>query len=90
MQELEDYRQQIREINMEILRLLRKRLDVVKKIGILKKRKDIPIRNVEVETRQLRELTRYGNELELDSKFVEDIFKRCFTYAVKVQEKMEI
>ncbi|MFQ6123463.1 MAG: chorismate mutase [Candidatus Heimdallarchaeota archaeon] len=90
MQELEEYRHQIREINKEILRLLRKRLNVVKKIGILKKRKDIPIRNIEVETRQLQELTTYGKELELDRKFVEDIFKRCFAYAVEVQEKMEI
>jgi len=89
MQELEEYRQQIRKINTELLHLLKKRLDVVKKIGELKKREGIPIRDIKTEDRQVQELTAYGKELELDGDFVEDIFRRIIAYAVEFQKKME-
>ena len=88
MNELEEYRQQIQLINNDLLHLLKKRLDVVMKIGNLKKRNNIPIRNESVEINQIKELLKNGREIGLETEFVEDVFKQIIAYAVKVQENI--
>ena len=88
MNELEEYRKQIQLINNDLLHLLKKRLDVVMKIGNLKKRNNIPIRNESVEINQIKELLKNGREIGLETEFVEDVFKQIIAYAVKVQENI--
>lgn len=90
MEELEKYRGQIREVNRKILRLLRERLDIVKEIGELKKREGIPLRNIQVENRQIQELQQYGKDLEIDGDFIENIFRQIIAYTVKVEEIMGV
>ena len=88
MNEIEEYRQQIQLINNDLLQLLKKRIDVVKKIGNLKKRYNIPIRNESVEVNQIKELMKKGREIGLETEFVEDVFKQIIAYAVKEQENI--
>jgi len=90
MPELEEYRKQIRTINTELLNQLKKRVDVVKKVGVYKKQRGIPIRNIEVEENQIQILRRQGHELELDEDFVEEFFRQIIAYAVRLEEEMEI
>ena len=45
---LEDFRNEIREIDLTILDLIKKRLDIAKKIGLYKKEHKYPVRNMKV------------------------------------------
>ena len=89
MPELEEYRNQIRAINTELLNQLKKRFDVVKKVGAYKIPRGIPIRNVEVEEKQIQILRRQGRKLGLGEDFIEELFRKIIAYAVQLEEEME-
>jgi chorismate mutase len=89
MSELEAYRKQIRAINTELLNLLKKRFEVVKKVGVYKIPRGIPIRNVEIEESQIQILRKQGRELGLDEDFVEAFFRQIIAHAVRLEEEMQ-
>ena len=80
---LKKLRQQIDEINNDILHLLSKREEVSRKIGHLKKEQVLPIFDRKREGEILNTLVKKGGELNLEPRFI----KKVFTLILKQSRK---
>ncbi len=80
-------RKEIDEIDKKILSLLGKRVALFKKIGLLKRQQQLPIKDHEREMEKLTELTKQGRKLGIDASFIKDLWKRIFQESYKIEEK---
>ena len=83
---LNEYRKQLDLIDREIILLLKKRQDIIKKIGEYKKKNNInayqPARWKEVlETRK-----QFAKENQIDPKFVEKLWELIHEWSLKLQK----
>lgn len=83
MEELEGWRQEINEINLQILNLIGKRMEVVKKIGDYKKQRNLPIMDNGREQKIYETLDRLAEEKGLDKEFVRKVFEVLIEQAKK-------
>ena len=84
---LDKYRKEIDEIDKKILALLGERVALFKKIGLLKKQQQLPIKDNEREAAKLTELSKQAEELGIDASFIKDIWKRIFKESYKIEEE---
>ena len=80
---LEQYRQQLNEIDKELIKLLEKRFEISKQIGVWKKQNNKPVEDLERE-RQIIE-----NKLQqsqLPKEFIEELFQLIFKQSKKMQK----
>lgn len=89
MEELENLRLKISEITFEILRLVKKRLELAREIGKIKSLKGIPIRNENAEMRILYQVQKVCKDLEIYPELGEELTKLLIKYSVKIQEENE-
>ncbi|MGQ9720289.1 MAG: chorismate mutase [Candidatus Jordarchaeum sp.] len=89
MEELENLRLKISEITFEILRLVKKRLELAREIGKIKSLKGIPIRNENAEMRILYQVQKVCEDLEIYPELGEELTKLLIKYSVKIQEENE-
>ena len=82
---LEEYRERIDEINLEILKLLSERMDVVRKIGDWKEEKGMKIEDEDREIEMYEDLREKGKKLGLDRDFVKGLFERIVKESKKKQ-----
>lgn len=66
-QQLEVYRQQIDEIDHQLVELLVKRFDVVLNVGALKKQYDQPVLDASREAKVLEKIVNIANKAEYDN-----------------------
>ncbi len=87
--ELEQYRQQIDSIDYQIIELLYKRMQIVKNIGIFKKRTSIPIFDLErwIEIRESR--LEFARKLGLDIEFMKKILQLIHKQSITEQQKIK-
>ncbi|MBT3539279.1 chorismate mutase [Candidatus Parcubacteria bacterium] len=86
MNNLQDFRKEINNIDRSILELLQKRFEVAKEIGLLKMDS-----NVEDNDREQELFAMYksiGNELGLDKEFVRVIFQKIIDESKNIQRKI--
>lgn len=73
---LKIFRDQIEEIDIEILNLFAKRFEISLSIGNLKKENNLPILDIDRFNTLLENLKQEGKRNNLDEDFVEDIWNR--------------
>lgn len=85
MNDLMDLRKEIWEIDRQIVKLAAKRFQIVQKIGDYKKKKELPIVNIEVENKVVSEAVLLGKKLGLPDSFTSKIISIFIQEAIKTQ-----
>ena len=81
-------RQQIDELDEQLLSLLSKRMRISKEIGLYKKDNNMPILQSGRYTEILDRRGKMGEELDLTADFVKEIMKSIHEESVKTQMKV--
>ncbi len=71
---------------MQILELLRKRMEVSKKVGEYKKQNNISVLDAKREQEVYKKLSKSANKKGLDEKFVKKLFKLIIRQSKKEQK----
>jgi chorismate mutase/prephenate dehydrogenase len=87
--QLDKLRSQIKETDVQILALIRKRLDLAKEIGQLKFSSKIPVKDYKVEKEVLERNLAAGTELGLYEPLTTEITKLLIRYAVLTQDEFQ-
>ncbi|GAB4149093.1 MAG: hypothetical protein OHK0017_12570 [Patescibacteria group bacterium] len=85
--ELDNLRQKIQQIDLQILELLGQRQQKTNQVGILKKADGLPILNQEVFNKKLQELIQIGKKAGLSSKFIRKIWRAVHHESIRMQER---
>jgi chorismate mutase/prephenate dehydratase len=83
---LDNIRVDINNLDDDLLRLLAKRRELVREVARIKTEHGIPLRDKSRENELLSHLIRLGQEKELDSHFILDIFHRIIDDSLLVQQ----
>jgi chorismate mutase/prephenate dehydratase len=83
---LETLRQQIDDVDADLVELLARRQETVRRIADLKARTHAPLRDVLREARQIARLAEQARSLGLDELFVARVFREVIDYSVRTQE----
>lgn len=84
---LEEYRNQINDLDKKILDLIQNRMSLSLKIGVYKKDNNIPILNSNRENEVLTLLNKYNedNNLKLKEEFINELWIKIMSYSKKIQ-----
>ena len=85
-QPLDEIRVEISTLDKNLLKLLSSRRDLVRRVAELKTQHQIPLRDKQRENELLSKLIRLGQEENLDSHFILDIFHRIIDDSLQVQQ----
>ena len=88
MATLDELRREVRDINGEILQLIRKRLEITEKIGKEKKKKGIPLKNWEVEKEVIEDAEKTARRIGLSSSLAKRIMQPLIEESCIQQEKL--
>jgi chorismate mutase/prephenate dehydrogenase len=86
MRDIEKLRQEVREVDREIIKLIGKRLSITKKIGGKKKNKGIPLKDWKVEKEVIRNAVDVASEEGLSSALIKTIMQNIITESKRQQE----
>ena len=86
MDELELHRKQVDQVDDLILKALTERVKICMAIGLVKKKRGIPIRDLSRENDVYRKVKENSAELGLDSQTVEAIYREIVNMCSAVQE----
>lgn len=85
--ELEDWRKQIDQLDEEMLGLLSKRANIVRKIGKFKKAQNIPTIDKDRWNKVLTSMLSKSEELGLSKDFTRKLYDLIHKYSVKIQKE---
>lgn len=85
---LETLREEINRIDEDIIGLLSRRMEVVKKIAALKKAKGIPVEDRDREKTLFLKLEKEARRNNIDEKFVSEVFGVIVSYSKLIQNKI--
>lgn len=85
---LSEYRNTIDDLDTELLQILRSRMDIVEKIAAYKKEHKISIYQKERWDKILTKSNNKAEQMDLDTKFVQDIFRAIHQSSINLQEKI--
>ena len=86
MDEIEQYRKQIDEIDEQILTALCQRVKICKAIGAAKKKRGLPIRNVSREDEIYKRVKQWAADFHLNLHQVEAVYREIVNMCSAVQE----
>ncbi|MDR0887785.1 MAG: chorismate mutase [Candidatus Methanoplasma sp.] len=86
--DLEELRNKIRETDIEILELMKKRIDLAIEVGKYKKDHKEGVRNLSVEEKVIKRYREFAEENGIDPDFAEEICKLLMKESVNVQEAL--
>ncbi len=86
MEELAKLRTEITQLDTQLLTLLAKRLQLVRKIGEYKKMHHLPVRDEKREEEILQNLTKKGENLHISQELIKSIWKSIFQEAYKLEK----
>ncbi|WXG40488.1 MAG: chorismate mutase [Candidatus Freyarchaeum deiterrae] len=89
MDELETLRLRVGEITTEILKLIKKRLELAKAIGRLKTLRGLPIKDDEAERRLLVNVRKTCEELKIFPELGEELTNLLIKYSIKIQKESD-
>jgi chorismate mutase len=78
-------RKKIDEIDEKILYLLKKRMEICKNIGAIKREHEIPVRNRSREREQYKRIMGKALELGLDPYEVKDVYRKIIAMSIRIQ-----
>jgi len=82
---LAGYRRESNAVDYELLEILSRRMDVVRRIGEYKKEHNLAILQVQRWKEVIEDRLETGDMLGLEKKFVKDIYEILHSYAIKLQ-----
>ena len=86
--DLSQLRQQVGDLDKQILALISQRLETTKAIGEIKQKQGLPIRDFRVEVDVLRRARERARDVGLDERVAEDIAEKLMTAAVQTQAEL--
>ena len=86
MEKILSLRRKIDEIDEQILRFLKERMEVVRSIGETKREHGIPIRDYEREDKLYVILMRRASELGLNPQRVKAVYREIIAMSIRAQE----
>lgn len=86
---LEEFRIQIDNCNEQILKCLKRRFDLTRKVGILKKQQNLPSYDKSREDIILNKIKLSAKNNNLDENMVENIFRIIMKQVVKEHEEIK-
>lgn len=89
-EKLSDLRKEVDRLDEEILRLLKERLDIVKRIGEMKAREKIPVWDPAREKEVLRKIQEKAQRLGINPKDVEAVYREVIGMSRRVQEEIKV
>ncbi|MBC7129817.1 chorismate mutase [Candidatus Bathyarchaeota archaeon] len=87
LEEIEQLRKKIDEIDEEILSLLKERIEISKQIGEVKRNKGLPIKDLERELEKYQQVAKKAIELGLNAENVKNIYKNIIKMSRQIQEQ---
>jgi len=87
LEEIFSLRKRIDEVDEEILLLLKERVDIARKIGVLKRRVGLPVRDSEREEEVYEKVMEKAAELGLNPQDIEDIYKKIVAMCINIQKE---
>lgn len=87
MEKLNKLRQDINSIDLEIISLIKRRFDVVKEIGKIKKADKLPIKSVSREGQLITLLTSRAKKAKIPEELVMTIWKALFKAAYDLEKE---
>jgi aspartate aminotransferase len=87
LEEIEALRLKINEITIEILLLVKKRLEIAREIGKVKALKGIQIKDEDAEKRLLSNVQKTCEDLNIFPELGEELTKLLIKYSIKIQER---
>jgi chorismate mutase/prephenate dehydrogenase len=87
---LEFYRDEILNVDREIIALMRKRKELVREIGLFKSSHDLELRDFVQEKRVIENAMKAADEFRVSRRPVKDIISRLIEYSLAVQEKSQV
>lgn len=89
MKKIELYRKKIDKIDNQLIEILKKRFDIVKKIGVIKKKFSLPSLDKKRWQIVLQSRIKKGEKLGLRKSFVLKIYQLIHKEALKIQEELK-
>lgn len=83
---LREFRQEIDKVDFEIIFLLHRRLSIAKQIGLLKKSEHLPIVQKIRQMHVLNGRKKIAKNLNLDPKFIAQLFSLIINESCKIQK----
>ena len=88
-EQLDEERQKISTIDQQILQLISERLTMAQRIGQLKRKENLPIRDYSIEQKVLKRNTETAKQLDISTEMTKKLVDLLINEAVLVQEKHE-
>lgn len=89
MDKLKEYRVEINQVDQELLKLFRKRLAIVRKVGELKKKNNLLVVDKKRERELLGFLQNEGEKLGIRKEFIRKIWKTLFKESYLLEEELD-
>ncbi|MBS7646461.1 MAG: chorismate mutase [Candidatus Bathyarchaeia archaeon] len=86
MEKIAALRQKIDEIDEKILLLLKERIEVSKKIGEIKQKQGIPVRDPKREEEKYKHISEKAAEFGLDAEDVKNLFQKIIDISIRIQK----
>lgn len=87
MDKLSAQRDELDKIDQQIFSLIKERVEVVKKIGQLKKENKLKIKDINREKEILESLTNLSKRYKINPRSIEKIWKELFKISYKIEGK---
>ncbi|MFX1519492.1 MAG: chorismate mutase [Promethearchaeota archaeon] len=82
---LEELRNEINALDLQILGLIKNRLEIAKKIGVYKKEHKYPVRNVKIEEKVIERAKDYALNLGIPTELATQVIRLLIEFSVKIQ-----
>ncbi len=87
MERISPLRKKIDEIDEQILRLLKERVDICENIGIIKQEQGIPVKDRHRENEQYTRMTEIASKLGLNPQEVRAVYQGIIAMSIRAQHR---
>lgn len=88
LKKITSLRQKIDEIDGKILLLLKERVEIAQKIGEIKRKQGVPIRDPKREREKYKQITAKASELKLNPEDVKEIYRKIIDMSIHSQGQL--
>ncbi|MDO8609375.1 MAG: chorismate mutase [bacterium] len=88
MDQIVELRKQVDKIDNDIISLIAKRMDIVKKIGAYKKQNNIPLLDSKRWEEVIKSKINLGNTLGIPQVLIEKIYNTIHKFALKIEKSL--
>jgi len=87
MEKILPLRKKIDEIDEQILRFLKKRINICENIGVIKREHGLPVKDTPRENEQYACITELASKLGLDPQEVRAVYQEIIAMSIRAQER---